>query len=282
MMKTLGMPSQPVDLNLAMKFRTLMTSACLTCLSLSTMAADAPRQDNGSSLTLGVGVGRAPRFLGSKESQTGAFPVFDYQHQSGFFVGSRRGLGWAGGDDVLKYSFALGARERRDEKDHSLLGTGTGGKELEGMGDVKASALGMMGVGIQLGKQFGVNAALEVPLTQRNNGAAFHLGASYTLLKTSQDTVSLGAKLSYGDDKYLRTYFGVTAQQSQKSGYALFTPKAGFFKTDLTLTWSHQIDEHWGVTTMAGASRLMGDASDSPLARRKTSPQGGVLLSYTF
>ena len=265
-----------------MMFRFLLTSLSLACMSCAATAAEMPRQENGSSLTLGIGVGRAPRVLGSKESQTGAAPVFDYQHESGFFVGSRRGLGWAGGSETFKYSVALGARERRDEKDHSLLGTGTGGKELEGMGDVKASALGLIGVGVQLSKQLGVNAALEVPLTQRNNGAALHLGMSYALLQTEQDAVALGAKLSYGDTKYLRTYFGVTAQQSQNSGYASFTPKAGFYKTDLTLTWSHRIDEHWSVTTMGGVTRLLGDAGNSPLARRKTSPQGGVLVTYTF
>ncbi len=267
---------------MSMKLRLLLSSLWLASLPLAATAAEVPPAGPGSSLTVGAGIGSAPRFPGSSENQTAVLPLLDYQHESGFFASTRRGIGWGGGSESITYSLAVAARGERREKPRRMLGAGNGGKELQGMGDVKASALGALGVGLRLGSRFGLNALLELPLTQRDNGRALHLGGSVLLLKSGQDELSLDATLSHGDGRYMRTYFGVSAQQSQKSGYAAFTPRAGFHKAELTLGWNHRIDDRWGLTVMGGVSRLLDDAAASPLARRRTAPQAGVLLTYTL
>lgn len=264
-----------------MKYRLLFSSLALAGLSLNASASDAPPAKT-STLTIGAGVGVSPRFAGSKENQVGLAPLLDYQHESGFFASTMRGIGWGTEAEGFKFSAALGARGERSDKKRSVLGAGGGSEELKGMGKVKASAVGLFSAGFKLGDSAELRAALELPLTQRDNGRALHLGAELPLLQGKQDSLSLSASASYGDGKYLRTYFGVTPTQSAASGYALFTPKAGFYKTELNLAWTHRVDDHWSVVTTGGVSHLLGDAGKSPLARRKTAPEGAVLLTYTY
>lgn len=264
-----------------MKYRFLLTCLALANLPLAALAAEPPAKPT-STLTLGAGLGVSPRFGGSKENQVGVGPLLDYQHESGFFASTMRGIGWGTETDGFKFSAALGARGERSDKKRSVLGTGGGSAELKGMGKVKASAVGLFSAGFKLGDSAELRASLELPLTQRENGRALHLGAELPLLQGKQDSLSLSASASYGDTKYLRTYFGVTPLQSANSGYALYTPKAGFYKTELSLAWTHRLDERWSVVGMAGVSHLLGDAGKSPLARRKTAPEGGLMVTYTY
>ncbi|MBV8033686.1 MipA/OmpV family protein [Roseateles sp.] len=265
-----------------MKLLFLLSGLSLATLPPGASAADAPSPAKDSTLTVGAGLGVAPPFMGSKENQVVFAPLLDYQHESGFFASTQRGLGWGGGSDALKFSLALSGRGERTDKPGHVLGAGGGSKELRGMGSVKASVLGLAGVSLRLGERAELSATAELPLTQRNNGGALHLGGHLLLLQQGQQSLSLGATLNYGDRKYLRTYFGVTPQQSQDSGYAAYTPKAGFYKADLTLLWTLRLDEHWGITAAGGMGRLLGEAAKSPLARRRTAPEGGVMLTYTY
>ncbi len=257
----------------------------LGALSLLPLCARAQATSTASesSFTLGAGVAFGPRFMGSKENQASPALVADYQHSSGFFASSLRGIGWGGGSDALKYSLALSLRGERDEKNEKGgLGGKSGGKELLGMGKVKSSALGLFTLGSQVHKRLGLHAALELPLSHRENGRALHLGGSLQLLQGPRDTVALDFGASWGDNKYQRTYFGVNAQQSQNTGYAIYTPKSGFYQSELSLNWSRQLNERWGLTSVLGVSHLLGDAADSPLARRKTAPQGAVFVTYRY
>lgn len=266
-----------------MKYRLLLSCLALSSLPLTSRAADMPKDATpGSTLTVGAGLGFGPRFPGSKKNHVGLLPMFEYQNDSGFFASTQRGLGWGGETDGFKYSLSLAARGERTEKKPQLLSLGGGGEELKGMGKVKATALGLFAVGARLGERAEVNAAVELPLTQRNNGRALHLGASVVLLQQARDTLALGGTVSYGDSKYLQTYYGVTAAQAQGSGYTPFSPKKGFYEADLNLMWNHRLDAHWALVGIAGANHLMGDAGKSPLARRKTAPTSGLLVTYTY
>lgn len=262
-----------------MKYRLLISSLILSTLSLQAIAETAK---SPYSLTVGGGVGFGPRFPGSKKTQFGVGPLLDFQHESGFFASTRRGLGWGGGNEDFSFSLALAARGERSDKARKVLGFGGGGSELTGMGKVPASALGVFSVGGRVANLVELGATLELPLSHRENGRALHLSVGVPLLQTKEDTVTLSGALHVGDGKYLRTYFGVTQQQSTDSSYALYTPKGGLYQADLNLSWNHRIDTHWAVTGVVGVNRLLRDAANSPLAGRKTAPEGGVMVTYTY
>lgn len=270
-----------------MKFSsTLLSGVIVATLSINASAADTPApapaaQPADSSLTVGIGVAAGPRYPGSNKTAFGLLPLLDYQDASGFFASTRRGLGWGGESGSLTYSLSLGARGGRDDKDHRIAGIGSGGKELAGMGSIATSATANFGVGVRLGTAE-LSASLELPVSHRDNGRALHLGASVPLLTTQSDVLSLAGGVHFGDGKYMRTYYGVTALQAQNSGFAAYTPKSGIYRTDLSLAWVHRFDKHWSVTTIGGVERLMSDAAGSPLVRRRTAPEAAVVVGYTY
>ena len=92
----------------------------------------------------------------------------------------------------------------------------------------------------------------------------------------------LSVSANAADKKYMQTYHGVTAAQSARSGYAVFTPKAGAHMAEGGVSWQHKLSSDWSITGMVGAQRLLGDARKSPLTRRATSPVGAVYVSYSY
>lgn len=265
-----------------MKLHFVLSGLALAGLALTASAAPAKSPAAQSSLSIGGGLGFGPRFMGSKRSHASLLPLLDYQHPSGFFASTQRGLGWAGGGDDFSYGLALAPRAERDDKDHGVLSASGGGKELAGMGEVREAALAVLGLGAQMNDLLRLSTAVELPLSNRQSGSAAHFSASLTLRQTRQDTVSLTGTVSYGDGKFLHTYFGVSAVQAANSGLAAYTPKSGIYKTSLSASWNYKFDEHWSATGLVGVSRLQGDAGSSPITRRRTAPDGGLILSYTY
>ncbi|MYN25072.1 hypothetical protein GTP69_01490 [Duganella sp. CY42W] len=57
---------------------------------------------------------------------------------------------------------------------------------------------------------------------------------------------------------------------------------AGWYEAAVALTWDHQFNAQWGVTSMLGATQLLQQAARSPLTERKTSPTVAVYASYRY
>jgi outer membrane scaffolding protein for murein synthesis (MipA/OmpV family) len=97
-------------------------------------------------------------------------------------------------------------------------------------------------------------------------------------------TLSSNAVLSlgWGDRRHLQTYFGVTPEQAQRSGYAPMQVSAGL--RDLTLSASARkaLGRQWAVFGNASLSRLLDQAADSPLTRQPQSWGLGLGLVHRF
>jgi outer membrane protein len=80
----------------------------------------------------------------------------------------------------------------------------------------------------------------------------------------------------------MRSYFGVDAGQSARSGYAVYEPSDGLRDVRLNASLSYSIDPHWSLIGTLAATRLVGDAADSPIVRDKTALNGLVGARYRF
>jgi outer membrane protein len=78
------------------------------------------------------------------------------------------------------------------------------------------------------------------------------------------------------------SYFGINAQQAARSGLSEYRPSAGFKDVSLRLGFSYDLTKTWSITGAAGVSRLMGNAADSPLVRRKSQAVGALGVAYRF
>ncbi|WP_343603516.1 MipA/OmpV family protein [Roseateles sp.] len=261
----------------------ITTALLLLPLCAAAQAQTGPASASASTPTSTVvvqgGVAVATRYAGSDEHLVAPLLGVGYAHASGFFLSTQRGLGYAGSTGGLSYSAALGYRGKREEKETKGLGGSSGSKYLRGMGEVKGSATAHLTLGYAVTDWLELQIATEQPITTRTNGALYSLGAAATVLSGGRNTVVLSVSANAADKKYMQTYHGVTAAQSARSGYAVFTPKAGAHMAEGGVSWQHRLSSDWSITGMVGAQRLFGDARKSPLTRRATSPVGAVYVS---
>ncbi|WP_067271373.1 MipA/OmpV family protein [Mitsuaria sp. 7] len=255
----------------------LMLPICGGAQAQST-AADA----SSATVVVQAGVAVATRYAGSDERAVVPLLGLEYAHPSGFFASTQRGLGYAGSAGPLSYSAALGYRGKREEKKTTGLGFSSGSKYLRGMGEVKGSATANLTLSYAVMERLQLQVATEQPVSNRDNGALYSVGAAATLLEDGKNTMVLSVAANAADRKYMQTYHGVTAAQSARSGYAAYTPKAGAHLAEAGVSWQHKLSSEWSVTGMVGAQTLLGDAKKSPLTRRTTSLVGAVFVSYSY
>lgn len=231
----------------------------------------------GDSMMLGAGVAYLPEYAGADKNRVIALPFFERTFDDGFYISTLRGAGFQTTVDGVNLSAALSYGGGR--KDHRS--TFSGSDALRGMGDVDGAAQAILGVSYKLGG-VGLSLSTTQNLGHRDNGASYTLGVSAPLYTSASDQVSFGASAVYGDNKHAQTYFGVTAAQSQRSGYSAYRASGGFETASASVSWNHVIDKNWSVRSAAGFTRLLNDAADSPLTRRKTTPMLMTGICYTF
>lgn len=257
----------------------ILPGALLALLATPTLAAESPLR---TSLTVGGGVDVAPRYSGSDENRVSTALVLDYSMRNGFFVSSTRGLGYGNNLGNVDYSAALSYRTGR--KDHNVDSDdmNDGSDYLRGMGNIKGSALGVVGLGYNFTPWLSAQLQAEVPFSQRDNGAALHVGIVSPLYHSPKNSVTMALTSSWGTNDYMRTYYGVSASQSAASGFTQYDAGSGIYAWSLNLDWTHNFTERWSVVADAGYTQLAGDARNSPIVQRKSSPTGSLKVTYRF
>ncbi|CZX40870.1 MipA/OmpV family protein [Enterobacter hormaechei] len=259
--------------------KSILSGAVLAILATPALAAG---QRQGNVLTLGGGVDVAPRYSGSDKSRVTAAQVVDYAMENGFFISTTRGLGYGNRVGNLDYSAALSYRAGRKDRDVSSDSIASGSDYLRGMGDVKGSAVVVPGLGYRITDWLNVQLQAEVPVSERDNGEAVHFGIASPLYTSPENSVTLALTGSWGSSKYMQTYYGVSAAQSAASGFARNDAGSGIYAYSLNLDWTHKLTSRWSLLAAAGVTQLTGEAGDSPIVQRKTSPVGSLKVTYSF
>lgn len=259
--------------------KSILPGAVLALLATTALAAD---QRQGNVLTLGGGVDVAPRYSGSDKSRVSAAQVVDYAMANGFFVSTTRGIGYGNSFGNLDYNAALSYRAGRKDRDVSSDSIASGSDDLLGMGDIKGSAIVVPGLGYRVTDWLTVQLQAEVPVSERDNGEAVHFGIASPFYTSPKNALTLALTGSWGSSKYVQTYYGVNAAQSAASGFARHDAGSGLYAYSLNLDWTHKLTSRWSLLAAAGVTQLTGDAGDSPIVQRKTSPVGSLKVTYSF
>jgi outer membrane protein len=96
---------------------------------------------------------------------------------------------------------------------------------------------------------------------------------------------AIGPRLTYTDDEYQDTWFGVSPAAALSSGLPAYNPGGGVQAVGGTASLILQFSPQWGMFTFAKYDRLVGDAASSPLVTGYGSRDqfsGGAALTYTF
>lgn len=233
-------------------------------------AAQAAYAGDGDHFKLGVGAAVEPRYVGSDEYHVQPAPILDYRYGR-FYAKSGKGVGFSIIDTP---SLTVGAGV-------SWMSGYRSEDVPDGIGKLSDALGGRLSVSTHLAD---VELALSVTqaITKSERGLLANVRLSYPYAITDSLKLIPSVAVNWANAKYMDSYYGISADQSARSGLAQYSPSAGIRDVSVRLAVSYDINKRWSVVGAVGASRLLGDAADSPLVKRESQFQGVVGIAYTF
>lgn len=248
-------------------------------------------------ITVGVGVGLTPSYQGSDEYR--AFPL-------PLIVGRVAGIGITPNgpgfnldllsdppsDGVSETSVSFGPTFRlRSARDDAVK------DEVVDLAERLDTAIE---VGVQGGVRIpgvlhrfdavSVGAAVRWDILGAHEGRLIEPNISYFTPLSRGAAVQLIASATFVDDNFAEYYYSVTPQQSADTGLPEFTAEGGLNSLGINAIATVDLDGNvlnggLNVFGVAGYSRLVGDAADTPFTSIRGSADqflGGIGIGYTF
>lgn len=253
--------------------------ACLAVALAPGAFADGPPAGAKKDWSIVVGGGGlyTPDYEGSDDYEFRALPFLRVQYQDWLTFSVPEGLKVAVvNEDGFKVGAIAGYRFDRDADDNvALAGWGDvdGAFELGAFADYKIDAI-----------KFSLD--VRQGISGDDAGLIATLGARYEA-RMAGAIISFGPKVSWVDDDYAQTYFGITPAQAGASvlGYAPYAVDGGIKDYGLGLMVMVPIGDAWSLTGLASVSQLTGDAADSPIVATEGSETQfmlGLFAGYRF
>lgn len=264
-----------------MIIKRLALGACLLPLTISPAIAQEMGTKNWKDwdVTIGVGAEYEPVSPGIDESEVGVLPYVDIEYKDRFFIKSERGIGAyvlrSQDDPEYGVGFAIGYDEGREESDAR--------KQLDGLGDIDGSAEAIIFAEGELSP-----VELELELAQGlgsdgHDGFRAEFSAGVDGMVTDRLYLGAGPFITYGDEQYIESYYGVTSQQADRSAtYSQYDTDGGFESFGIEANARFMLTQNWSVLGFAEYTRLLGDAKDSPIVDDEGFFSAGTAIAYTF
>lgn len=234
---------------------------------------------------VGLLVGGGAEYMGSDDYQIGGGPSLSMQYGP-FFLDTMRGLGLEyHTESGSSISAALNYDPGRLDGERSGGGywRAKGSEDLTGMGKVKGGATIQLSASQQITPWLALDAMADISLTNKSDrGNWYSVGLTTTPYASDKHVLNLGLSASIADKKYSQSYFGVSSQQSLRSGYRTFESESGIFSWVLSASWAYQINDHWGFLSIIEGSKFTDKVSRSPIVKDDVNVMGGIGLSYVF
>lgn len=117
-----------------------------------------------------------------------------------------------------------------------------------------------------------------------HDGSFTALGLTYALPIYVPWRFEFELETTYGSDDYMKTYFGVSEADSNVSGLAQYDASSSFRDVTLATNVGFFFSPKWGLFGRLSASRLLGDADDSPVTSVGSEYQyfAGIGVYYRF
>ncbi len=133
--------------------------------------------------------------------------------------------------------------------------------------------------------RFNVTVEFLHDVTDTHDGYLISAGARYFQPVTLPLTLTIGATATYGSSNYMQTYFGVDSNNAARSGLSQFSAESGLRDVRIPIMAIYSLSPNWHLSGGLIYSRLLGDASDSPIVDdRGSSDQlfAGVGVAYAW
>jgi len=220
---------------------------------------------------LGLGLGAGPNFQGSDKYRIRPAP-FVFAGYGRFFVG----FGGAGVNLYRAPGWGFGA----------IVAPGGGRKEnvdqrLAGLGDVDRTVnLGLYGVTFT--RRFLTRAVVYTDVAGEGQGSFARLDLLARFRVDERVRFFAGPGLGWGSRQYTQTFFGVSDEQSARSGLPEYQAGAGVNNLRFTTGANYRFAPNWNLIGSLTASRLSGQAGASPIVETRQQYLAFVSAIYLF
>lgn len=119
-------------------------------------------------------------------------------------------------------------------------------------------------------------------ISDTHNGQLLTFTATYTFPMYIPWRVELELESTYASSNYMEAYFGVNAINARASGLAEYQASGSLRDITLNANIGLFLNPTWGGFLRIGATRLMGDAKDSPIVKQGSASQYFVGLGVFY
>ena len=182
----------------------------------------------------------------------------------GFAASRRQGESRGLGIDLAQteeFDVSLGLRfdGGRNESDSDALA---------GMGNVARTVRARAAAEWRFAKDWRLSGAWTVDAFGRGGGNLGEASLRREWRFGERLSMGVGGTLTIAGERYLQTYFGVTPEQSRRSGYPVYSPSFGARDLATFVSMRAEIGNHWVAVGGVGYTWLLGPAAKSPLSQR--------------
>jgi outer membrane protein len=259
--------------------------------------------DGSRDLYIGLGAQSAPLYDGARERRVSTLPVLQTEFSNGVFISGMSAGMHLSAEPSMEYGPLVAVQPRRTESgsDDGIGGVDTlttkmtfappmlaarpapGGNRLAGMDPIGARLQAGGFFNYYLSEHLRLTSSLLYGSGNARKGATLTLGLQRVAAQLSpHHTVSLEAGVTLANRAHNEAFFGVTPEESARSGYLAYQPSAGLKDVHAGVRWNLALAPSWIVTSSLQASRLAGSTKDSPLVLRPTNLTVSTALAYRF
>ncbi len=226
---------------------------------------------------LGLGSQFSPVADGMQRYQVQPGPVIDIRYKDEAFASTGEGIG----ANILTFShFRMGAAISYD------LGRPmrNDGQALNGLGNIHPAPEAKIFADYTLAKGFPLTVRVDIRRQiGATNGWVGDAGAYLPMPGSSQSFAWFaGPSVTFGDQRYMNGYFGVSRTQALATGYRPYKASAGIKSVGFGISAAWLITPHWIVNMSSAVNRLVGSAGESPITEVKNQAVVSLSAIYKF
>jgi len=215
----------------------------------------------------------APEYLGSDSIEIKPLPLLDVSYKGALFLSTQQGIGWnAWRKRTLRAGPRLTFDFGRDAADSP---------SLAGLPTIEfGTELGLFMEIFVASWRFKADIRKEV--AGGHGGLLLNGEAAWGSRWSKNASMILGARLTYMDETYANSYFGISTAASAASGKTAYSPTGGFRDANGFVQIIYDFNQAFYVATEFRATMLLDQASNSPITEVDAFVTGTVLIGYRF
>jgi len=258
---------------------TLRAALTSFAIALPTVAFAQTAEEDISAIDVGGTVLLRQSYVGSDQTEINLLPYLGLDNVYGFDllgpalryklidIGTGRGIG--------KWSIRAGPQAAfdfgRDSDDSPTL---TGLEDIDSsllVGGFTRMSFGAVG--------FDVTAGQDIIGGHDGFAADFSLGTRYP---GNGWYIQPALTLSWADENYTQTTYGITADQALSSSLGAFDTSSGFHQASANILGGFAINKDWNFTALFSYRETLGDFRDSPIITAEDGSTSGIFTSLSI